>query len=774
VEGDFCFNGGVRPRLIRIDARFALTASGTIFLGLACAAALFAQSAIPRILVDKGRPVFSIILPEGAGAIDRRAAEILQDAVFRMSGARLPIIAKSRPGRRDEILIGFGRAQWPTSFRSALDKLKPDGFLTALGRNVYILSGGGKGSIYGAVHLLEKYFGCRRYSPEAAVFPARNTLVLPPCFDLENPANEFRAVNGDFARDPDYLDWNRLNLTDEVFARGYSVHTFNKLVPRETLYAEHPEYFAWMNGKRIPDQLCPSHPDVLRLAIEKLRTEMAAQPDKKIWSVSQNDNSSYCRCPACARIAAEEGSPTGPIIRFVNAVAAAFPDKIISTLAYQYSRPAPKMTKPAPNVQVMLCTIELNRSRPIADDPDSRSFLKDIVDWSRIAGNIFLWDYTVDFAHQVSPFPNLHVLQPNIRLFVRNGVRRHFQQTNTSPGHEFSELKGWLLARLLWNPDIDVPAARDDFLGGYYGGAAPWIERYIDAMQEELADAQAKLDIYEPPNVHADDYLSAPNVALYDHFFDGALAAVAGDPILTERVKAARLPLQYAKLEIGKNDMFGPRGFYIESSGRFAPRPEMTDLLNEFYSTCVGNGVRTINESGLTPATYYSATTRFIDVQIEGNLAFRKPVLSDPLPAPKYSHGDLALLTNGVRGADDFKVHWLGWEAADFGIELDLGSPVAPKTMAVSTLYDPKSWILHPRRVTCLVSSDGRAFQPIGVIELDGDQRHEDVTRTWTWANGLSGVRYIRFLVEGTKRLPDWHPSAGGASWVFVDEIVVR
>ena len=75
---------------------------------------------------------------------------------------------------------------------------------------------------------------------------------------------------------------------------------------------------------------------------------MAAQPDKTIWSVSQNDNFSYCQCPECLKIIEEEGSPAGPVIRFVNRVAAVFPDKTISTLAYQYSRPAPRRTRPAP------------------------------------------------------------------------------------------------------------------------------------------------------------------------------------------------------------------------------------------------------------------------------------------------------------------------------------------------------------------------------------------------------------------------------------------
>ncbi len=506
----------------------------------------------------------------------------------------------------------------------------------------------------------------------------------------------------------------------------------------------------------------------------RLEREMAAQPDKKVWSVSQNDNFSYCRCPDCERIMAEEGSPAGPILRLVNRLAARFPDKVISTLAYQFSRPAPKLSRPAANVQVMLCTIELNRSRPIAEDPGSASFVRDIEDWSRLTHNLYLWDYTVDFAHQVSPFPNLHVLQPNIRFFVRHGVRQHFQQTNTSPGHEFSELKGWLLAKLLWNPELDVEAAVNEFLAGYYGAAAPFLRHVIDAYREGLRESGLGLDIYEPPNAHAEGFLSAGRMPLYEAAFDAAEAAVAADPERLRRVRTARLPLQYAQLEIGKADMFGPRGFYLERDGRFELRPERALLLDRFFTACLDAGVRSLNESNLSPKAYYDAVRRFIDVQVEGNLAFRRTVTADPPPAVKYGRGDLALLTNGVRGAADFKVHWLGWEGADFRLVLDLGQARDVRTIALSTLYDPKSWIFHPRRVLCEVSADGSSWRPVGAVEIDGDQRREDTTRTFAWEVPLRGVRFVRFAVEGTKANPAWHASAGGAAWVFVDEIVVR
>ncbi len=766
---------------VRPDPIIALLA-----LGAACAtggrggtgAAAVESSPCTRafVFVERGRAACAIEIPENAAEPERRAAEILKSAVRKMSGAALEVRTAAEPSPSGVAAIGFPPQALPPEIASQVGSLRRDGFLVATShRDLYIASGGGRGSVYGVVHLLEKYFGCRKYSPTVEVFPKRTDLVLGCTFDADNPVNEVRIVHGEFALDPDYRDWMRLHLQDDLYGRGYYVHTFQKLIPWQTYFADHPEYFALVNGKRVIDQPCLSRPEVFDIVVAKLREEMAAQPDRALWSVSQNDNSTYCQCPDCAKAIEEEGSPAGPLIRFVNRVAALFPDKTISTLAYQYSRTAPRLSQPAANVQVMLCTIELDRSQPIAEAPSSRSFVRDIRDWSRLTNNLYLWDYTVDFAHCVSPFPNLHVLQPNIKFFVSHGVRQHFQQTNTSPGHEFSELKSYLLARLLWNPDIGADAVMDDFLAGYYAKAAPFIRRYIDALRAVLERTGAKLDIYEPPAVHADDFLSAPDVAAYDGLFDKAEAAAAGDAAVLGRVRTARLPLMYAKLEIAKNDMFGPRGFYAERGGRFAPRPEMVRLLDEFRARCRAAGVRTLNESGLTPEDYYEAAKRFIDVQVEGNLAFRRPVTADPPPSPKYAKGDLAVLTNGVRGASDFKVHWLGWEGVDFTLTLDLGKPAAPREIALSTLSDFRSWILHPRSVACAVSEDGVAFRDAGTIAVEDDHRGEAAVRPFVWSGPFGGaVRYIRFRVEGTKRLPDWHVSAGGLSWVFVDEIVVR
>jgi hypothetical protein len=115
-------------------------------------------------------------------------------------------------------------------------------------------------------------------------------------------------------------------------------------------------------------------------------------PDADVISVSQDDNQQYCECENCRVIDEREGSPSGTMIYFVNKVAEQFPDKMISTLAYQYTRKAPEHIKPAENVLITLCSIECDRSAPIEEK--CADFAEDLVAWGKLTDNVRIWDYT--------------------------------------------------------------------------------------------------------------------------------------------------------------------------------------------------------------------------------------------------------------------------------------------------------------------------------------------------------------------------------------------
>ncbi|MFO7618005.1 MAG: DUF4838 domain-containing protein [Bacteroidales bacterium] len=734
-----------------------------IFIAMTLLASCANRGAIK--LSERGHSDYVIRIPDNPAGAEDRAARFLQTYLKKAGGAELPILAGDGNEEDKKIIL----IQTDPSISHE------DGFrIRIVGDSLIILGGRDKGCIYGVVDLLEKQLGCRMYAPGYEVVPARRTIRIPAMDYADEPVNVYRNVHGRFVGDPDYQDWQRIDRIDDLFAIGYYVHTFNRLVPWEHYFEKHPDYYAWMNGKRIIDQICLTHPEVLNIAKKKLREEMLLQPDKLYWSVSQNDNFSYCQCSNCRKVIEEEGSPAGPVIRFVNEIAREFPDKIISTLAYQYSRQAPGMTVPESNVQIMLCTIELNRSQPIAEDERSASFMKDIVDWGKIANHIYLWDYTVNFSHHVTPFPNLHVLQPNIRMFVDNHVSYHFQQSNTDVGHEFSELKSYLIARLLWDPDVNADSLVTDFLQGYFGKAAPFIRSYMEALQAEITNTGEWLDIYGHPTAHQETFLSEENIKRYLGYFSQAREAAKDDPDRLLHVRTYELPVQYAAMEIGKNQMFSSRGWFARLDSVYELRPAMKEMLESFYLTCKEAGVSTLSEAGLAPEDYYRSTLRFLDLKVEGNLAFRREVAAIPPPSSKYSSGDISYLTNGVSGATDYKVHWLGWEASDFTFSVDLGSSVKADSIRLASLYDPKSWIFHPQSVTCLISVDGKNYLALGTQVVGPDQRNEPVIRTYHFNPAGHPVRFVRFDVRATLRNPDWHPSPGRPSWVFLDEVVVK
>jgi len=715
-------------------------------------------------LMKGGKSAYVIYVADTANHQIMRAANFLQSYLKKIGGGEIPV--KTGLAEIPAKAIVFN-----TDGRSGQE----DAFtIVTVNQQLIITGGTNKGCIYGVVDLLEKQFGCRMYAPGFEVVPKEKRVTLPPLNIKDRPVNEHRNVFSRFSEDENYRDWQRVNVIGDIFADGYYVHTITTIVPWAEYSKTHPEYFALINGQRSGEQVCWSNPEVLKIAIKKLEADMALQPDKKIWSVSQFDANSYCQCDACKKIIAEEGSPSGPIIRFVNEVAKKFPDKIISTLAYQNSRQAPKITKPADNVQIMLCTIELNRSQAIANDPRSASFVKDLVDWGKIAKHIYLWDYTVNFSHHVTPFPNMHVLQPNIQFFVKNNVFSHFQQTNADVGHEFSELKAYLLARLLWNPDIKADSVINDFMHGYFGAAAPFIRTYLDTLQGEILKTNEWLDIYDHPSAHEKTFLSEANLARYFGYFDQAMAAVKDQPEYLLHVRTCRLPIEYATMEIGKTHLFSNRGWYDLVGKKCVVREKLVKVIEDFHQTCLDAGVRTLHESGPSPEEYYQTTKKLINVEFVDHLALGKTVIANPLPSTWYGGGDLSFLTNGVRGANDRKVHWIGWQGQDFTLDLDLGATQNPETVEIGSYYFSERGMLHPAAITCSVSVDGKSYKSIGTVTVSGDQQKEDPIRSFVFKAAKIPVRYVRLLVKGTKIIPKWHLSAGGASWVMLDEIVVK
>ena len=448
---------------------------------------------------------------------------------------------------------------------------------TASENRILLEASEGCGVIYGCYDLLED-LGFRFLASDCVTVPSA-PHPLEEGIREETPAFSGREVFWRDAMDGAFAVRLRLNsarsaITPRQGGRlmfyNFS-HSFDTLVPVSRWFDSHPEYFSMRGGVRVREktQLCLSNPEVLALCISGVRRWIREHPDCRIFSVSMNDWYNQCECPSCRAVDEAEGSSAGSVIRFVNAIAddiaADYPDVQLHTFAYLYCRKPPKITRPRKNVIVRLCSIECCFSHPIdqcsrerggidvqngsaanfSDSaPSADSFPEDLRGWSEICGNLFIWDYTTNYANYLLPFPNLNVLQPNLRFFRSMGVRGVLEQGNFSHGQcsALGQLKTYMLGKLLWDPDQDTDTLIRDFAEGYYGPASGPMIRYIRLWQHAAGPCHA--GIYDMADA---DYLTDSLLREARSLLEEALA-LSGSTPFRERVEREALSVRYAEL----------------------------------------------------------------------------------------------------------------------------------------------------------------------------------------------------------------------------------
>jgi len=137
--------------------------------------------------------------------------------------------------------------------------------------------------------------------------------------------------------------------------------------------------------------------------------------------------------------------------------------------------------------------------------------------------------------------------------------------------------------------------------------------------------------------------------------------------------------------------------------------------------------------------------------------------------------GDLALI-DGVRGNGNFHTGaWQGYQGQDLVAVIDLGRVQEVRKLGAGFLQDVGSWIWMPRRIEFELSMDGQNFTPSAAIANDVPEK-EDGGSVKDFVQKIPSrrARYVRVKAIGYGRIPDWHPGAGGESWIFIDEVIVE
>ena len=504
---------------------------------------------------------WEVVLPPDPSAAETTAAKELKDYLT-LSTDRLKIGGQ-------EAVFEIGGTAFARKNGILPEKMADEAWqIKSFGNHVVIAGGGSRGTLYGVWHFLEDHIGVRWWNHREEFVPVRKdrsfssldqsgkpfftlrevyTGAIPPGIEIKNALrNRLNRVYSSFKIGREYgggYDYGRPGF----------VHTFNSFLPPARYFRKHPEYFALSQGKRNKSQPCLSRPEVFAIFLNQLKqyikqdeaqAQKAGVKPPSLYNLSMNDNWVLCSCPDCVKYLKKE-RPSGMYIDFLNRllreVRKIRPDICLETLAYYFTEEIPLNVKPDPGIVIRLCDTRSNNAFGIRH-PDGK-FYRDLLDkWSLTGAMLSIWDYGVTyFGANGLPLASEFGLAETMKEYAAKNVRNVFwEHENTY--YEFHSLKAWLEAKLLENPYLDGKKLILEFMNGYYGKAAPYLIEYRKGLDEAARKQRVSHAVYDCGPT-AFTFIRPADMKRFLGLCDQAEKAVAGDEVMSRRVRFARMSL---------------------------------------------------------------------------------------------------------------------------------------------------------------------------------------------------------------------------------------
>lgn len=156
--------------------------------------------------------------------------------------------------------------------------------------------------------------------------------------------------------------------------------------------------------------------------------------------------------------------------------------------------------------------------------------------------------------------------------------------------------------------------------------------------------------------------------------------------------------------------------------------------------------------------------------------ALKRPVALAARYDPRYRGGGDGALTDGLLAGSDYRdPAWQGYWQVNLEATIDLGRPVALRTIGAGFLQQTRGGIFLPEKVEVAVSTDGKEYRTAATVGHKVPQRREGpLIHRFVAELAGSEARYLRVRARNLGAIPDWHPARGQKAWLFVDEIVAK
>lgn len=144
-------------------------------------------------------------------------------------------------------------------------------------------------------------------------------------------------------------------------------------------------------------------------------------------------------------------------------------------------------------------------------------------------------------------------------------------------------------------------------------------------------------------------------------------------------------------------------------------------------------------------------------------------------PDPKYNSGTKLLSDNEIGDLGFGNRKALGYQKNKMEVLLFYATPITAKSLTVSFLKIPGSYIMPPTSVEVWGGDSPSSMKLLGKITPKQPEKMEGGEMLPLEINfNPVTLKYIRVIATPVAKLPSWHPGKGEKGWIFCDEIMVN
>ena len=508
---------------------------------LTVATLLFAAFQAFAGMVMTGGTDVEIVVGDQPSYVAQFAAAELSRFMGKALGKALQVKASSKAAVR--IHVGIGPDGKPMTDGDSRIVVRDDGTIYIYGKDTpdntkksmaeMVLDVADKGTLEAVYTFLEDNIGVRWMEPgvNGEYVPKTGRIELPTIDRTLTPSFKERRTyylrkiaipwysrckdEAEYGTKEEFLLWGlRLRYTP-FKARVMGCHTPSYIPLEKHIFPKHPEMFALQaDGTRNWRDLCwtcqetkdfwwnivdvyfrgDPTPKAAGIDEDKWNPELFILKDEFMIDPHDYGKEYFCKCPTCTAIVQKYGEENGTgevvfqtIAEVARKVEKKYPGKYITTLVYPPKKMYPESVELPKNVRVRMTVSNL----AISDDETIiEKELALMRRWStEQESKIGLWMYIMaNFGlryYGIPEFASGNFIKMLKRAWpYADGVfYEHIEAFQT-----VCNLDMYLIAHALWDKDMDVEAAKDEFMKLYFGAAADDMKSFCNRVESNWTE----------------------------------------------------------------------------------------------------------------------------------------------------------------------------------------------------------------------------------------------------------------------------------------------